>query len=190
MPLLRQNEGALIFFSKPSAVSSCLRKEWLLWQSRAACKDIQKVQHEANPWEAEMNSCAVAGRYLFLCMSTSKPWDISERHHPGASPQHPPHIVLPHSPQTSWESSKERAGGALQSCSHISPWRQSCERGSWLPTTGRIMRLHRAQAPPAADVGFYCSGLPCHWATCTAHLTHSSYSFSVCTGIILAGSSS
>lgn len=62
--------------------------------------------------------------------------------------------------------------------------------GSWPPTMGSSTRLHRARAPPAADVGFYCSGLPYHWATCTAHLTHSSYSVAVCAEITLAGSSS
>lgn len=51
-------------------------------------------------------------------------------------------------------------------------------------------RFHRARAPPAADVGFYCSGLPYHWATCTTYLPYSSYSVAVCTEIILAGNGS
>lgn len=85
-----------------------------------------------------------AGIYL-LRILTGKPWDISEHHHPGASPQRPPPIVFPHSPQTSWESSRERAGSALQSCSRISPWGQSCEHG-------QLAVLHGDQhaAPPRA----------------------------------------
>lgn len=61
----------------------------------------------------------------------------------GASPQHPPHIA--HSPQISWESIRERAGSALQSSSHFSPWGQSHEH--------RQLAAHHGDqhaAPPCA----------------------------------------
>lgn len=131
-----------------------------------------------------------AGIYL-LCVSTGKPRDISEHHHPEASPQHPPQIAFPHSPQTGWESSRERAGRALQSSPHISPWGQSLSRGSWPPTLGSspgsAARGHlRPQMSAFTAQVSRITGPPVQH---TEH-TYSSYSLAVCAEIILAGSGS
>lgn len=140
-------------------------------------------------WDEFPYSCRQVFIYFFPGHTDRQACRYFRAPSPRVSPQHPPRVAVPPLvPRLGGKAARAGQAAPSQSSRHVSPRRRWCEGGQLAAFHGdHARRFHRAQAPPAADVGFYCSGLPYHWATCTTYLTYSSYSVAGCTEIILAG---